>query len=96
MVRPSIWVRSELEIESQAETSRLHAVHRNRVILCTLIECGVDILGAVDAGQNDRQLVRNLVKLGDVRAEDLHSDIAANAADHLLHAHVDRLREAER
>ena len=41
-------------------------------------------------------LARDLVQLGDVGAEDLHRDVAAHAADHLLDAHVDRLREAER
>ena len=98
MVRPSIWVRSEaaIVIHRQTETPRFQPVHGDRVILRAFVERRVHVLGAVDAGQDRRQPARELVELGDVGTEDLHRDVAAHAADHLLDAHVDRLREAER
>ena len=85
IVRPSIWVRSELEIASTVKPRRPASMRftDNRIILRALVERGVDILGAVDAGQNGRQLAGDLVELCDVRPENLHRDIAAHAADHL-------------
>ena len=82
-------------IHRQAEAPRFQPVHRDRVILRAFVEGRVHVLGAIDAGQDRRQPARDLVELGDVGPEDLHCDVAAHAADHLLDAHVDRLREAE-
>ena len=98
MVRPSIWVRSEVAIASTVRPRRPASIRftDDRIILRAFVERRVHVLGAIDAGQDRRQLARDLVELRDVRTEDLHRDVAAHAADHLLHAHVDRLREAER
>ena len=83
-------------VHRQAEAPGLHPVDRDRIILRAFVERRVHVFGAIDAGQDRRQPGRDLVELRNVGAEDLDRHVAAHAADHLLHAHVDRLGEAER
>jgi hypothetical protein len=82
-------------IHRQAEAPCFQPVHGDGVILGSFVEGRVHVLGAVGVRQDRRQPARELVQLDDVGPEDLHCDVAAHAADHLLDPHVDRLREAE-
>jgi hypothetical protein len=61
-------VRSEgNRIHRQTETTRLQPVHRDRIILRAFVERRVHVLGAIDAGQDRRQLACYLIELRDVR-----------------------------
>ena len=80
----------------QTQSSRPQSINLHRVVLHTVVLQGNHIFRTGDTLQDGDCTLRQRVQLRQIRTKDLNRDIAANAGQHLGHAHFNRLSKAVR